>query len=155
MPQGTKRKLGGITKALGKSRPPAGGRKNVPAPRKRSTGGGGGGPSAATAARRLTGKIHNRIEAEMAARLARNSGTLSTLARSVGGGVGIAPPGSRGVAPGGGGGRSAGGGGGGSATATAAAAAADGGGAAKGKRKGGGPKPEKLKFNAKKQKGKT
>lgn len=142
MPQGAKQRLGGITKSLSKSRGGGGGgshqRKNTPAPRSSKKGGGGDG-AAAAANRRLTTKIHNRIEAEMAGRLARNSGTLSTLARSVGGGA--AAPGASRPPP-----AAAGGGG-------AAAAAATAGGSGKAK-KGPAPKGEKLKFNAKKLKGK-
>lgn len=143
MPQGAKQRLGGVTKSLSKSRGGGGGgsrqRKNTPAPRSNKKGGGGGG-AAEAANRRLTTKIHNRIEAEMACRLARNSGTLSTLARSVGGGA--AAPGAPRPPP-----AAAGGGG----AVAAAAAAAGGSGKAK---KGPAPKGEKLKFNAKKLKGK-
>lgn len=151
MPQGAKQKLGGITKALTKSRPGSAGgsgsrKKNTPAPRSKKGGGGsghgapgGGGGAAAAASRRLTTKIHNRIESEMAGRLARNSGTLSTLARSVGGGAAAPgaprPPSAADTA----------------AAAAATAAAAGGGGKAK---KRPAPKGPKLKFNAKKLKGK-
>lgn len=134
MPQGSKQKLGGIAKSLTKSRSGGAGgasRKNTPAPRSRK-----GGSNAVTAAnRRLTTKIHNRIETEMAGRLARNSGTLSTLARSVGGGV--AAPGAPRAS---------------SAASGAAAGSGDKAGGGKSK-KGPPPKGEKLKFNAKKLKG--
>ncbi|GAB0489003.1 hypothetical protein MMPV_000218 [Pyropia vietnamensis] len=135
MPQGSKQKLGGIAKSLTKSRPGGAshtGRKNTPAPRGRK----GGSNAVAAANRRMTTKIHNRIEMEMAGRVARNSGALSTLARSVGGGV--AAPGAPRAQ---------------SAAAPAAAGIEKGGGGKS--KKGPSPKGEKLKFNAKKHKGMT